>query len=93
MINLNTLEKTAGLSRLNLTEEEKNRLINEMSQILDYFEALQAVDTEGVEPLYTPVEMQNFWRKDQLEERNSKEELVEALQERAEGQIKVPQVV
>lgn len=78
---------------MNLTEEEKNRLINEMSQILDYFEALQAVDTEGVEPLYTPVEMQNFWRKDQLEERNSKEELVEALQERAEGQIKVPQVV
>lgn len=93
MINKETLEKTAKLSRLSLNQEEESKLLGEMGQILDYFEALQAIDAEGVEPLYTPVQMENEWRRDQNEEREQHSKLLDSLQERSEGQIKVPQVV
>ncbi len=43
------VEHIAQLARLNLTEDEKVRYAQQLSAILDYFEALQQVDTTQVE--------------------------------------------
>ncbi len=45
-----TVRSIAGLARLELSEAEVERLVPELSAILDYVEQLDAVDTEGVEP-------------------------------------------
>ncbi len=93
MINKEVLEKAAKLSSLVLTEQEKERTIGEMSKILEHFNELQKIDTEGVEPLHTPVNMENVWRADQVGVEQKSEVLMETLAETMEGQLKVPQVV
>ena len=40
----------ANLSRLHLSQAERDRAATELSQILDSFEKLKELDTEGVEP-------------------------------------------
>jgi len=93
MINKEILEKAAKLSMLKLTPEQQDKTLNEMSKILEHFEELQKVDTTGVEPLHTPVPMDNVWRTDEISIEESQEELKSILKDTLEGQIKVPQVV
>ena len=46
-----TIRRIAALARLRLEEEEVPRLQAEINGILGWIEQLQAVDTEGVEPM------------------------------------------
>ena len=50
MIDLQTVEKMARLSRLDLTSSEKSDTIDQLNKIVAYVEQLQSVDTEGVKP-------------------------------------------
>jgi len=93
MIDKKTLEKSATLSRLHLNEEEQGLLLEQMKRIIGHFDNLQKVNTEGVEPLYKAVEMENVWRKDQIFEMTDPEKLLSKSPEVQEGQVKVPQVV
>lgn len=43
--------KVAKLAKLQLTEEEVNRLVDELSQIVGYVDQLSSVDTTNVAPL------------------------------------------
>lgn len=46
-----TLYKIAHLARLEVKKEEEESLLSSLSEILDWVEKLNEVDTEGVEPL------------------------------------------
>ena len=46
-----TVRRVAALARLRLEEEEVARVQGELNGILGWIEQLQAVDTEGVEPM------------------------------------------
>ena len=50
-LTLEQVEHIADLARLELTGEEKSRYLQQLSAILDYFEQLQAVDTEAISPI------------------------------------------
>ena len=45
------VEELAQLARLRLGEDELERLRGELGAILEYVDALRAVDTEGVVPM------------------------------------------
>jgi aspartyl-tRNA(Asn)/glutamyl-tRNA(Gln) amidotransferase subunit C len=47
--------RIAQLARIELTEAETAATAAQLSGIFDVIEALRAVDTEGVEPLTTPL--------------------------------------
>ncbi|MBL7161419.1 MAG: Asp-tRNA(Asn)/Glu-tRNA(Gln) amidotransferase subunit GatC [Anaerolineales bacterium] len=49
-LTLELVEHIAELARLELTEDEKSRYLQQLSAILDYFEQLQTVDTEAISP-------------------------------------------
>jgi len=49
----------ALLARLGLTEEEVNRLSEQLSNILENFEILQQVDTSDVPPTAQSIDLQN----------------------------------
>ncbi len=93
MINQEVIKKVAKLSSLLLTKEEEKRIFKEMSKILKHFKELEKVDTKDVEPLYTPVDMQNVWRVDEIAVEETLDSMLDALVETMEGQLKVPQVV
>ena len=56
----------ALLARLGLTEEEVNRLSEQLSNILENFEVLQQVDTSGVSPTAQSIALQNVVRDDEV---------------------------
>ena len=47
-ISRNTARRVSRLARLDLTPEELDKISLELTQIVDYFERLTAVDTEGI---------------------------------------------
>ncbi len=54
----------AHLARLGLSEEETTRLIDQLSNLLEHFQVLQQVDTEGVPPTAQSVDLQSVMRDD-----------------------------
>ena len=56
----------ARLARLGLTEDEVNRLREQLSNILENFEILQRVDTSDVPPTAQSIALQNVMRNDEV---------------------------
>ena len=56
----------ARLARVGLTEDEINRLREQLSNILENFEILQQVDTGDVPPTAQSVSLQNVMREDEV---------------------------
>jgi aspartyl-tRNA(Asn)/glutamyl-tRNA(Gln) amidotransferase subunit C len=54
----------ARLARLGLTEAEITRLSEQLSNLLEHFQVLQQVDTEGVPPTAQSVALQSVMRDD-----------------------------
>ena len=52
-------------NRLGLSEEDIARFQEQLSQIIDYFQVLQQVDTEGVEPTSHTLALENVMRDDE----------------------------
>jgi aspartyl-tRNA(Asn)/glutamyl-tRNA(Gln) amidotransferase subunit C len=59
------VQHVAMLFRMSLSEEEITRFQQQLSQILDYFQVLRQVDTEGVPPTSHTVSLQNVMRADE----------------------------
>jgi aspartyl-tRNA(Asn)/glutamyl-tRNA(Gln) amidotransferase subunit C len=57
----------ARLARLGLTDADVERFQHQLSDILDYFERLRSVDTEGVPPTAYPLALHNVMRDDEPE--------------------------
>jgi aspartyl-tRNA(Asn)/glutamyl-tRNA(Gln) amidotransferase subunit C len=55
----------AMLFRMSLSEEEIARLQQQLSQIIDYFQVLQQVNTEGVPPTSHTLALENVMRDDE----------------------------
>ena len=56
----------ALLARLGLTETEVSRLSEQLSNILENFEALQQVDTTGTPPTAQSIPLQNVVKEDKV---------------------------
>jgi len=56
----------ALLARLGLTETEVDRLGEQLSNILENFEALQRVDTSGIPPTAQSIALQNVVSDDEV---------------------------
>ena len=57
--------KVAALARLELTEPELETFTHQLADILDHAADLSALDLDGVEPLGTPVALENVLRADE----------------------------
>lgn len=56
----------AALAQLRLDDAARTRLVKEMGDILAYMDTLNALDTEGVEPMMHALEMTNVFREDEV---------------------------
>lgn len=56
----------AELARLSLSNAELEKFQNQLSNILDYVELLNEVDTNGVEPTAQVTNLKNVMRADEL---------------------------
>lgn len=61
------VESLAKAARLTLSSEEVSKYTQQLSVILEAFKELDQVDTEGIEPSYHPIELEDALRKDEPE--------------------------
>ncbi len=76
-IDKETVEKVAHLARLELSEAEKQDMIQDMSKILDFMAKLNELDTTGVEPLIYMTDGANILREDVVKQQITHEEALQ----------------
>lgn len=87
------VEKVAWLARLELSEEEKERLTGHLNGIMGHFEELQRLDTSGVDPTSHSIPMSNVFREDAAGPSFTQEEAVSNAPDTRDFYFVVPQVV
>ena len=87
------VEHIAKLARLKLTNEDAKLYSQQLSDILDYVEKMQAVDTTGVEETSQVTGLTNIMREDTIVESGIADELVSCSPESNNGYIKVPKIL
>jgi len=92
-IDRETVEKIAHLGRLVLTDEEKDRSITELSEILSFMEKLSEVDVTGVEPLIYMNEAVNVLRPDVVVQDITREEALMNAPLKNDEYFKVSKVI
>lgn len=85
--------KVAALARLELSDEKIEEFTGQLGDILDYMDKLGELDTEGVEPMFTPVEQVSVMRDDKARKDYSREDVLSNAPE-TDGQFFiVPRIV
>lgn len=59
------VRRVAEAARLSLTDEELQRYARQLKVILEAFRELDEVDTDGVEPSFHPIEIEDVLRDDE----------------------------
>ncbi len=88
-----TVKNIAFLARFKVPDEELERLASELSNIIGWVEQLAEVDTEGVEPMTSVVEMTLPKRPDAVNDGGDRERVLANAPEPMSGYFAVPKVV
>lgn len=92
-LTIREVEHVALLARLNLTAKEKETYTEQLSSILEFFEMLNRLPTDGVEPLAHVLPLCNVMREDKATPSLPKDEAMANAPLSENGQFKVPKIV
>ncbi|WP_175614981.1 Asp-tRNA(Asn)/Glu-tRNA(Gln) amidotransferase subunit GatC [Piscibacillus halophilus] len=92
-ISKDQVKHVANLARLAITEEEAEKYSEQLSDIIDFSEQLNELDTSNVEPTTHVLDMKNVLRKDEPKEWISKEDALKNAPDQQDGQFKVPSIL
>jgi len=93
-VTIEEVERIAKLAKLKFSDEEKQRLSGEMSEILDYIDKLNEIPgLDKVKPLENINETENVFREDVAVSCLTKEEALKNAPEKTENFFKVPKVL
>jgi aspartyl-tRNA(Asn)/glutamyl-tRNA(Gln) amidotransferase subunit C len=88
-----TVDKIANLARLEVSPEEKEQLMADMSRILDFMDKLNEVDTANVEPLVYMTSEVNVFREDEVKQEITHEQALQNAPQRSDDYFLVPKVL
>ncbi len=92
-ITLTEVDRIAALSKLRLSEEEKQLFLPQFQKILDHVNAIRDVDTEGIAPCSNVFELVNVLREDEVVPSFDTELLLRTAPDVEDGSYLVPKVV
>jgi aspartyl-tRNA(Asn)/glutamyl-tRNA(Gln) amidotransferase subunit C len=92
-IDKNTVRKVARLARIRTTDAEEDRLAVQMTDILKLAAELDAVNTDGVEPLTSVIDMMLPEREDKVTDGGMAEKILANAPDHTAGFFVVPKVV
>lgn len=87
------VDHVALLARLGLTTEERERMREQLSSILDHVERLQEVDTEAISPTAQVITLSNVMRPDVARPSLSLAEVLANAPQSEDGMFKVNAVL
>ncbi|MBY0383827.1 Asp-tRNA(Asn)/Glu-tRNA(Gln) amidotransferase subunit GatC, partial [bacterium] len=76
MLNKEAVLKVAKLARLNISEQEAQDYQKQLEKVLDSFQKIAVVNTDGVEPLVTPTPVDLFMREDEVQQLVTVDEII-----------------
>jgi len=85
--------KVAMLSRLDLSQEKLELFAGQLGDILGYMNKLGELDTDNVEPMYSPVKHTTVFRKDEVRKDYSREDVLSNAPEQDGQFFIVPRIV
>lgn len=89
----NMVARVAHLARLSLAAGEAAPLAAELNNILGWIDQLQAVDTNGVEPMNAVIPLTRAWRADEVTDGNIQDDILANAPAAAHGFFAVPKVI
>ena len=87
------VEKVALLARLQLTDEEVGTMARQLTDIVDYIEQLNELDTSDVQPMAHAVELNNVFADDVRRPSLPRDEALANAPKRDEQCYRVPAVL
>ena len=83
----------AHLARIALTDEEEEKFVAQLSNILGYMEKLKQLDVSGIEPTAHAVPLVNVFRADEVRPSMPNAEALRNAPASANGLFLVPKIV
>ena len=87
------IDYVSNLTRIELTPEEKEKFQGQLGDVLKYFEKLQEVDVDGVEPTAHAFPRFNVWDEDVAKDGLPAEKALMNAPKSRNEQVVVPKVV
>jgi len=91
-ISKNEIKHLAELARIELREDEVEKLKADLGKILNHFEELKKLDTSAVSPVIGGALIENAYREDETKNNFITEKSTEAFPESHDGFLKIPPV-
>ncbi len=88
-----TVRKVANLARIKVSDEQVNNLEGELNQILQFVEQLSEVNTDGVKPLTSAVDMTQPLRADVITDGGYPDDILKNAPAADGGFFLVPKVI
>lgn len=92
-ISIEQVKQVAEVARLDVTDEEAKRLSKDLTELLQYAEQLNELDTSDVEPTTHVVNLKNVFRKDEPKKWITQEEALKNAPDSGDGHFRVPAVM
>ena len=96
MLTKTEVEKIAELARLKLEDKEKEKLAEDLSSIIGYFQKLSEVNVEKVEPMFGGTDLESITRQDDgvtISDPEMKKQILDNAPNREEDYFKVPSIL
>ena len=87
------VEKVAYLARLELTPAEIDRATDQLGDMLDHFDDIDALDLDDVEPMNQPYPLVNVMRADVVEPGLDRHDVLAGAPDAEDGRFRVPPVI
>ncbi|MGZ8272455.1 MAG: Asp-tRNA(Asn)/Glu-tRNA(Gln) amidotransferase subunit GatC [Burkholderiaceae bacterium] len=92
-LNLDEVRRIAHLARIEVTDDEAQRTLDQLSDIFAMIETMRAVDTTGVEPMAHPLGGHQRLREDAVTEADCRAANLAGAPAQQDGLILVPKVI
>ncbi|HEY4653950.1 MAG TPA: Asp-tRNA(Asn)/Glu-tRNA(Gln) amidotransferase subunit GatC [Cyclobacteriaceae bacterium] len=87
------LDKIAHLARLEFDEKDAEKMMADMTAIVEWVEKLKEVDTTGIEPLTTMSNELNVFREDEIKPHLSHDHALQNAPKKDDDYFRVPKVI
>jgi aspartyl-tRNA(Asn)/glutamyl-tRNA(Gln) amidotransferase subunit C len=89
-----TIDHLSKLALIDINEKDKEKILSQLKEIINYFKKLNDLDTTNTEPLRHPIKrLKNKYREDEVKEGLSQEDALKNAKNTKEGYFKAPRII
>jgi len=87
------VKRVSRLALIDISPDEEETLINDFKKIIEFFNKLQEVNVDNVEPLFMTPKEEPVVRYDEVGKCLRRDEFLSNVKERIDGYVKGPKII